>query len=112
MDSEKPDSQILDFERHQSPGHGAEGHTGYRCGSCAAESGVAILAAPDTGNYWQNLQIAWQEQCDILFNQFDDAVATHFPLHTGPGCKTCPTKPEMPPKPIKPNERALKQNVQ
>ncbi len=91
--------------------HGELGHIGYRCYICAQLSSVMIQAASSGGEYWQNKQLLWQEECDKLQNQFDADVAAHFPDHYPIGCKTCPTTFEMPPKPLPPSERAIAQNA-
>lgn len=91
--------------------HGVEGHIGYRCGQCAQQSDVVILLADSGGDYWQNLQLKWQEECDIVQNTFDTAVATHFPDHQPYDCASCPVPGKMPVKPNPPAERAIKQNA-
>lgn len=91
--------------------HGVVGHQGYRCYQCAHQSGITIQLAETGGDYWQNLQLAWQEECDVLQNKFDAEVAAHFPDHFPIGCQTCPTTFEMPVKPLPPAERAVRQNA-
>jgi len=56
-------------------------------------------------SWWQRQQIRWQEECDVIFRQFDNDVAAHFPQHLGPNCSNCPTPPPMPEKPKPPFER-------
>ncbi len=97
----------------QSPDHGMEGHMGYRCGECARSSPGACLGTPDGGDYWQNQQLKWQEQCDVLQNEYDHEVSAHYKVHVptmllaeGEVCN-CPVPPDMPPKPSQPIERAL-----
>lgn len=91
--------------------HGVEGHIGYKCGQCAREAPVVIQLADSGGEYWQNLQLLWQEECDVLQNSFDADVAAHFPNHKPIGCTECPTPFAMPVKPNPPSERAVRQNA-
>lgn len=91
------------------PAHGDPGHGGYRCGECAQRSTNQVRIHPNSGDYWQTKQIEWQEACDVIFRQFDDAVAAHFPSHLPQNCPDCPAKPILPEKPIVPSDRALKQ---
>jgi len=106
----------IDWQHHNANIiHGEEGHRGFRCGRCAALAVVPVLIESTSGDHWQTKQIAWQEECDVVFRAFDDAVAEHLPIHipavaSGPNageprCETCPTKPDLPIKPIKPYER-------
>jgi len=92
--------------------HSTKGHIGYRCGGCALVSEIQIRIASDGGEYWQNKQLLWQEECDELQNQFDKDVASHWPEHKAIGCEDCPKVYEMPPKPMPPFERALRQNAE
>lgn len=100
---------IWDFQkRSDGLAHGEEGHNGFRCGICARES-PGMLAITDHGiDYWQDKQLEWQEECDMVMSQFDSDVADHFPVHR-PGDPTCdcPLKPTLPMKPNPPFERAL-----
>jgi len=90
--------------------HGSDGvHSGYRCYQCAQQSGSSILLASDSGEYWQNKQLDWQEECDVIQSNFDLEVANHFPLHLAIDCKSCPKTGVMPKKPEPPAERALGQ---
>lgn len=91
--------------------HGVDGHLGYRCYQCSQISGAMIQLADPGGDYWQNLQLLWQEQCDIVQNEFDASVATHFPDHQPYNCKGCPVPGEMPTKPLPPAERAVAQSA-
>ncbi len=97
--------------REPDPDHGEPGHKGVYCGKCAQLSSVQVQAAPTGGDHWQNLQIKWQEDCDVVFRTFDDAVADHFPDHAPVNCDTCPVPPELPGKPIRPEERAIAQTA-
>jgi len=94
------------------PIHGDDGHIGFRCYACAQISDTSILLADDSVDYWQNLQLNWQEQCDLLQNKYDNDIASHFPNHVAIGCEECPKPYAMPLKPIAPAERAFKQNAQ
>jgi len=94
------------------PEHGVQGHVGHRCGPCAYLATEHIVEISPTGpDHWQNLQLSWQEDCDVIFRQFDDAVAAHFPQHLPANCPDCPETPPLPPKPIPPVERATAQNA-
>jgi len=98
------------------PVHGDEGHIGYRCYQCAQVSTVRVLLQPNSGDYWQTMQINWQEQCDLLQHEYDVAVGEHYKVHipamldANNECE-CPIPPDMPPKPIMPAERALSQRA-
>lgn len=97
IDREKGNNQVQ---------HGVEGHTGWKCGQCAHESETPSVIYPrDADDIWQDKQLFWQEQCDVIFRDFDTAVAEHFPDHLPQNCTTCPVKPTMPPKPVRPYER-------
>lgn len=86
--------------------HGVNGHSGFRCLECARISGRMNSIEADSGDYWQNQQISWQEDCDNLIVAFNEEVADHFPVHTPFGkCISCPVAPQMPPKPNPPIER-------
>lgn len=85
--------------------HGFPDHTGYRCSQCAMLSDNAIVIEQTSGDHWQSKQIKWQEECDIIFKQFDEDVAAHFPVHLPQNCTTCPQPPQLPVKPIQPFER-------
>ncbi len=102
---ESPDFRVPD------PEHGGPDHLGVYCGYCALLSGVQVQAAPTGGDHWQNLQLRWQEECDIVFRAFDDAVADHFPDHEPVNCDTCPSPPNLPEKPVRPIERAIAQSA-
>ena len=91
--------------------HGVEGHIGLRCYQCAFQSGITVQLAATGGSYWQNLQLQWQEECDVVQNTFDEAVATHFPNHKPYDCDSCPVPGKMPIKPLPPAERAVNQNA-
>jgi len=88
--------------------HNVNGHTGFRCIECARESPVMVSIVDDGGDYWQNVQIQWQEECDKVMSAFDEAVAIHFPVHQPQNCQTCPVKPILPEKPNPPVERRHK----
>lgn len=99
----------------ESTPHGIEGHTGWRCRQCAMESQTVSLIASDTGEYWQNMQLAWQEECDRLQNEYDDANAKHLLEDHVPKILrgkdetcNCPVPAQMPIKPNPPAERAWK----
>lgn len=85
--------------------HGQPGHTGYKCGQCARESLNMVEYTPNSREYWQNLQINWQESIDGIMSDFDASVAAHFPVHQPQNCQTCPVKPVLPEKPNPPTER-------
>lgn len=106
-----PDERMTSYELSWpvDHDHGHPDHKGQRCAACAAESKNPVLIHPNSGDYWQTRQINWQEECDLVFRSFDDSVAEHFPLHTGPQCNSCPVKPVLPPKPVPIYERALHQ---
>ncbi len=108
-----PDERPTAYQQSvpDDPVHGDDGHRGYRCYQCAQASGVMIQLATNSGEYWQNLQLLWQEKCDELQNKFDLDVATHWPNHKPIGCETCPVVYEMPNKPLPPAERAVGQNA-
>jgi len=88
---------------------------GYRSSVSAADSVSQCKIQPTTVDYWQDKQLAWQEDCDVVMVQFDRDVADHFPVHqpmdmkTGQVCPTCPQRPILPLKPHPPVERALTQ---
>lgn len=110
LGSDHPDAPSLDF-RPYDPEHGTEGHLGDHCGACARLAPVVVELGETGGDHWQTMQIQWQEACDTIFRQFDDAVADHFPDHLPQNCTTCPEKPILPVKPIQPTERAIAQNA-
>ncbi len=85
--------------------HGVEGHTGYRCGSCALTKPGAVQVQSDSSDHWQTKQIEWQEECDKIFREFDVAVAAHWPVHLPVNCQDCPVTAPLPPKPTPPQER-------
>ncbi len=107
--SERESSHHHEDLMMNEPPHGEPGHGGYKCSECAQEGKNQVRIHPNTGDYWQTKQIEWQEQCDVIFRQFDDDVAAHFPQHLPRGCENCPEPPELPPKPIVPVERAMQQ---
>lgn len=106
---EYPDPAIVDWEKKNASEHGTEGHVGYMCGQCARDGPNPIFASEDTIDLWQDRELVWQEECDMLQNAFDDAVSEHFPVHKPVGCLTCPKTPTMPVKPVRRAERALTQ---
>jgi len=93
-----------DIKRNR-PGtqHGQDGHTGFRCAQCAAESEVPIMmySIESRDERRQNALLDWQEECDARQIMFDEAVAEHFPKHqsNNPTCN-CPKALEMPPRPV------------
>ncbi len=96
--------QELKINRPGTP-HGADGHTGFRCGECALESPEVVKAVPSSADYWQDKQIAWQEQIDILMREFDVDMSDHLPNHLPVNCTTCPRPKALPTKPLPPQER-------
>lgn len=110
VDAKRKSVWEQDYDR-RGPEHGVDGHIGWRCGICALMNPNAVVISPNSGDFWQNKQIHWQEACDIVFRAYDDAVADHFPVHMPQNCGFCPTKPHLPPKPVPPVERSLKQGA-
>jgi len=112
VEASGPDDVSLDFRPYDSP-HGTEGHVGAYCGQCGALASVVIQLGPTGGDHWQSVQIAWQEQCDTIFRDFDNAVADHFPEHLPQNCDGCPDASQwkLPEKPIQPIERSIAQNA-
>lgn len=112
-----PDERPTSYELSvpEDPSHGVDGHSGYRCYQCALISPGLVMIAVAGGDYWQNLQLSWQEECDKLQNLYDDAVALHFPIHIDSRLLgkdetcDCPKPQQMPPKPIPPAERSVTQ---
>lgn len=103
---EYPPAADIDWAKHfGSSEHGTDDHYGFRCPECAALSKVPIQLIDRHVDYWQNVQISWQEDCDKIMAKFDEAVADHFREHTGPQCQTCPEKSVLPPKPLPVFER-------
>jgi len=106
-----PEDRPTSYEEDRARGnvytdHGTDGHTGYLCGICALESdNVCVIYPAHAPDLWQQKQIDWQEDCDGIMSAFDDAVATHFPIHAPQNCQTCPVKPLLPKKPLPPTER-------
>lgn len=103
-------TEIDDYQKKSAQGaeHGTLGHNGFRCGQCAGLSSDSKITANDHGvDYFQNKQIGWQEECDVIMSQFQTDVADHFPDHLPQNCQTCPVKPDLPPKPMPPIERSL-----
>lgn len=100
--------------------HGDEDHIGLRCPTCAAESGyyddddnwvsTSVMIESSSGDHWQTKQLQWQEACDVIFRQVDEATLAHFPEHEPQNCKTCPVAPDLPPKPLRPIDRVDKQS--
>jgi len=109
---ERPSAYQLGLPANSEIPHDTEGHIGYRCYQCSQESGTTIRLAANSGEYWQNVQLEWQEKCDDLQNQYDAMVAAHFPIHLPVNCEDCPSPLQMPPKPVPPSERAFRQNAQ
>jgi len=107
--SERPSA--FEQELDEIADHGLDGHIGVRCYQCAQLSDIMIQLASDGGEYWQNKQLLWQEECDELQNKFDLDVATHWPNHQPIGCTTCPVVYDMPEKPLPPSERAIGHNA-
>lgn len=93
--------------------HGVPGHHGYLCRQCAFLSEITVQAAPTGADHWQNLQIAWQEDCDIVFRQHDVDTWQHMSsgTHQPVNCLLCPVPPVMPVKPEPPYERAIGQSA-
>lgn len=106
-DDEKLTPHEIDLDKGNSPtAHGTPGHTGFRCKQCAQNSDVVVEAYPlHAPDLWTKKQIEWQEACDEVFREFDDAVAAHFPNHLPAGCVNCPVPPALPIKPEPPYER-------
>lgn len=106
-----PPSAIVDWKAKGGGNeHGTTVHQGYKCGQCAAESGNPIAATDHSVDYYQSKQISWQEECDVIMRKFDSDVAAHFPLHKAVNCPDCPMPTILPPKPVPPVERSLKQS--
>jgi len=101
----------LDTQLREKAPHGVEGHLGWRCKECAMLAAVVVFAEPLGPDHWQNKQIAWQEECDVVMVAFDASVAAHFPVHLPQNCNTCPVKPILPPKPVAPVERVTAQKA-
>jgi len=93
------------FDLQADVPHNVNGHTGFRCLECARTSNNMISIVQDGGDYWQNKQISWQEECDTVMSMFDERVAEHFPEHLAKNCEICPSKPILPTKPNPPVER-------
>lgn len=106
-DHKFPNAAVEEFSHNSDVEHGMEGHKGFRCLECARISPNMIGIVSDGGDYWQNKQIAWQEECDVVFRAFDDAVAAHFPNHLPQNCQSCPVPPALPERPNPPAERRL-----
>jgi len=113
-----PRTETAIYAEHQAPHiaaynaikdvfHGVFGHIGYRCRQCAYLSLETNSIAGDSGEYWQNKQIDWQEDCDTIMAEFDQAVMDHFPVHLPVNCQTCPIRGELPAKPMPPIERSM-----
>jgi len=95
--------------------HGLDGHIGFRCLECARVAIDGMTAVESSSqDYWQNLQLDWQEECDILQSKFDKDVTAHLPFHIPPKlfgstvipqCKSCPIPAALPLKPNPPKER-------
>lgn len=103
-----PPPHVVDWEKKSDKyNHGELGHIGYRCGKCAIESGNSISLNTHGVDHWQDKQIAWQEECDVIMSQFQTDVAEHFPNHTSSKYCNCPDKPVLPVKPAPPVERSL-----
>jgi len=105
-DHRYPNAQVEWFDYIADLDHGVNGHTGFRCLECSRISGTSMNAVEsDSGDYWQNKQLGWQEECDVLMSGFQVAVAEHFPVHKLIGCPNCPKAPELPVRPNPPVER-------
>jgi len=104
-DHKFPNASVEWYEKISDLPHNMNGHTGHRCIECARESENPISTESDSGDYWQNKQLAWQEECDVIMAKFDREVAIHFPAHMPMNCTTCPMTGTLPPKPNPPIER-------
>lgn len=104
-DHKYPNAQVEWYSDIADMDHGINGHTGWRCLECARDGEQMNAVESDGGDYWQNKQIAWQEDCDNLIVGFNEQVADHFPDHRPFGCVNCPVAPLMPAKPNPPIER-------
>ncbi len=82
--------------------HGVEGHTGYKCALCAAESHnpMHAYAFDSRADRHQNALIKWGEECDGIQTQFQKDSEAHWTEHqpNNPKCD-CPKIQPMPPKP-------------
>lgn len=105
-----PEPEVVDWRlKSDHHNHGEKGHIGYRCGQCAQLSKETVYITRDSVDYWQNLQIDWQEACDIIMSEFQQDVQDHFPDHLPANCQDCPVQGSLPEKPLPPVERSLKQ---
>lgn len=104
-DHRYPNAQVEWYSDIADMDHGINGHTGHRCLECARMSGVMVAVESDSGDYWQNKQLDWQEECDRLIVGFNEKVALHFPKHSPMNCTMCPKAPPMPERPNPPVER-------
>jgi len=108
--SERPLAAQVDWaKKSDQHNHGEIGHIGYRCGMCAQLSDKTVRITRNSIDYWQTVQIEWQEECDEIMAKFQRDVQTHFPDHQPANCKSCPVQGILPEKPLPPIERALKQ---
>lgn len=88
-----------------------ERHPDWRTSTPPTVSGAEVRLTPHQHDYWQDKQMAWQEQVDDKMLQYDASVAAHWPVHLAVGCTGCPKTQTMPIKPSPPFDRALLQNA-
>lgn len=107
--AEYPEPGVIDFQKKRDVPHDTEGHIGYRCSQCAQQSRGGVRVTEHGIDYWQNKQIAWQEECDTIMHNHNNAITEHLPEHKPVDCTECPQQPDLPKKPEPATERALTQ---
>jgi len=90
--------------------HGEEGHTGWKCIKCAMLAKDVVSAFPEhDDDHWQDTQLKWQEECDILHSAKITHLPNHQPNNTNSRCSVlreeCILYKADPTKPIKQFER-------
>lgn len=90
--------------------HGEPGHTGWKCAECGMEAGTVVSAfPPHDDDHWQDVQLKWQEECDVLHSAKINHLPSHQPNNTSSICSVlreeCVLYRPDPTKPIKQFER-------
>ncbi len=110
-DEDRPSSYEIDRSKgNRKTVHGEPGHTGWKCAQCGMEAKVVVSAfPPHDDDHWQDQQLKWQEECDVLHSRKINHLPDHTPNdHSStchPSASICVIYTADPVKPIKQFER-------
>lgn len=108
-DEDRQSSYQLDrASGNRMTAHGEPGHTGWKCIGCAMEAPTVVSVFPPyDDDAWQDVQLKWQEECDVLQNEKIDHLPDHTPAKgpCHPRSRKCVIYTQQPEKPVKQFER-------